>query len=118
MQKYVTAIVALLSTAEAVRVKDGDKNRIGAIMGAGPINDDYHLVTTSGQEPGAFQEWAASNNKSYATAGEMDERLKNFVANNRAIREHNEAAQASGIAHPAMFNHNTASDSTEAERAK
>lgn len=49
MQKFITAIVALLATAEAVKVKDGvDKDRLGAIMGAGPINNDYHLVTAAG----------------------------------------------------------------------
>lgn len=87
-------------------------------MQPGPINNDYHLVTSEGQEGPAFQEWIVTNSKSYSTADEMEERLKNFKENNKTIREHNKAAAESGVAHPVMYNHNPFSDTSLEEREK
>ena len=119
MQKFTTAMVALLGATKALKISAGGwGERFGSIMDAAPINDDYHLVAADGEEGGAFQEWLATHNKSYTDLEELGQRLQNFIANNRRIRESNALAEASGAHNPAKFNHNADSDTSFEERQR
>ena len=67
------------------------------------------------QETVAFLGWAAKWGRAYTGAGEFTKRLRNFRANNRMIKEANDAAIAAGTPNAAMLDHNHFSDLSERE---
>ena len=112
MQRFYTALIAMIGAAEALKVTSGATRGTdtGAIAEDADKNDDFGLVAEEGQEQEKFLEWVSQNGKNYSSNEEMEERMQNWTVNNTTIREENRAALASGRHNPAMYNHNEASD--------
>ena len=77
----------------------------------------FEFVCDEEQETVAFLGWASKWARAYTGAGEFAKRLRNFRANNRMIKEANDAAIAGGKANAAMLDHNHLSDLSEREIA-
>ena len=70
----------------------------------------FEFVCDEEQETVAFLGWASKWARAYTGAGEFAKRLRNFRANNRMIKEANDAAIAAGTPNAAMLDHNALSD--------
>jgi len=125
--KFTIAMIAMLSYAEAIMIRQGHGNghangmaegSVGEIEDNSPHNDDFHCVVDDGQEQYGFMEWVSIYGSNYSTEEEMQEGYNNYVAHNKTIREHNQQAMNSGEANPAMMNHNALSGLSDEQIAK
>lgn len=122
--KFTVALIAMLSSADALMIRKGNsgahgkgmkEDPVGAIEENTPHNDDFHLVVDDEDASFAFMEWVAENGQNIVSNDEMSERMENWINNNAHIREHNQQAMESGEANPAMMNHNPLSGLSQEE---
>ena len=64
------------------------------------LSDDQSEIITK------FNDWASYEGISYSTKAELDAAVKNWIQNNRKIREQNEKAKKSTEVHPVIYGHN------------
>ena len=104
--KFVVSLIAVLGTAEALKLGEGETSN-GNILETNGINNDFSLVAEDDdQVEGCFLMWLAKFGKEALTEEELEEMKANWAKNNRKIRDANRQANESAEANPVMHNHN------------
>ena len=84
MQRFYTACIAMLNLAQAVQITMDPQTTeyVGALQPDDPVNNDFHLVASEGNEWMSFIEWCNKYGMDFADQAAQTAAFENWKLNN------------------------------------
>ena len=111
----------MLNLAQAVQITMDPQpttESVGALQPDDPVNNDFHLVASEGNEMMSFIEWCNEFDMDFADQAANTAAFENWKLNNKHIKDFNEEQDAKNLHNPAKMNHNRYSAMSEEELEK